>query len=123
MKKTPLRMPALIRQGTCNYTGCGACCKVVLLAVHHAYLEPDKRHWLELHGITLAERDGLVWATVPSQCRELAADSSCGIYGKPERPQVCADFPFAQADISIVDEWAGEPVCSYSFREEQVADL
>ena len=101
------------RAGECN--SCGACCKFVLLAVHPSYLDADRRRWLELHDIRLHERDGLVWATVNTPCRHLTEDNHCGIFGQPERPQLCAEFPFVQGDIGLVNEWAGEDVCSYSF--------
>jgi len=103
-----------MRLGECT-VGCGACCKFVELAVHHAYLEPDKRYWLELHGIQLAERDGLVWARIDTACGALTLEGVCGLFGKSERPQMCAEFPFSQHDIDLVDEWVGEKTCSYSF--------
>ena len=110
----------MVRHGECNYSTCSACCKFVELAVHHAYLEPDKRRWLELHGIRLAQRDGLVWARIDVICQALTEAGACGLFGTPERPQMCADFPFVSADIAIVDDWAGQQVCSYAFEEVPV---
>ena len=111
-------MSALVRVGECNgCLGAASCCKFVLLAVHHAYLEPDKRHWLEIHGVRLHESGGLVWARIDATCMHLTDGGKCGVFGTAERPQTCADFPFVQSDINLVDEWAGEKVCSYSFQE------
>jgi Fe-S-cluster containining protein len=107
-----------MRLGECN--GCGACCKHLLLAVHPVYLEPDKRRWLELHGIKLHVAGGNAWATIDATCEHLTEDNRCGIFGQPERPQVCAEWPFQQEDIDLVNVWAGEPVCSYSFSPEGV---
>ena len=105
--------------GDCNLCGLrGACCRFVLLAVHPVYMDADKRHWLELHGIKVAWRDGNAWATIESACRELTDEGLCGIYGQPERPQVCSDFPFTAEDIGIVNAWAGSEVCDY--REEKL---
>lgn len=86
-------------------------------------MEPDKRHWLELHGIKLWQQGDYTWARIEARCRHLTDDNRCGIYGQPERPQVCAEFPFAQGDIDIVDEWAGEKVCSYSFSSSREEEL
>ena len=109
----------MTRLGECNL--CSACCRFVLLAVHPVYMEPDKRRWLELHGIKLAWRNGNAWATVDLSCQELTEDGKCGIFGSPERPQVCSDFPFAAVDIGLVNAWAGSDICSYSFAEKEEA--
>lgn len=105
------------RLGECN--GCAACCKFLLLQVNPAYMEPDRRKWIELHGIRLHERDGGIWAVINAACSQLTDDNKCGIFGQPERPQTCADFPSVQEDIDLIDEWAGEKVCSYSFASTQ----
>ena len=103
----------MLRVGTCN--ACAVCCKFLILQVNPAYMEPDRRRWIEMHGIRLQERDGGVWARIDAQCQHLTDEGQCGIFGQPERPQTCADFPVMQADIAIVNTWAGREVCSYSF--------
>src|SRR3990170_1868484 len=102
------------RGGYCR-EGCGACCKLVLVNVNPVYMEPDKKSWLELHeGLRLFRQNGGVWMAIQTSCRHLTADNKCGIFGQPERPQTCDDFPFAQNDIDLLnDEFnAG---CTYSF--------
>ena len=102
--------------GECN--GCGACCKFVTVNIHPVYLDPDKRKWLELHeGITVFERQGMAYLAIQTSCKHLTEDNKCGIFGQPERPQTCAEFPFDQFDIDYIDKWAGEKVCSYEVVE------
>ena len=105
-----------MRQGYCK-PDCGQCCKLIALQVHPQYYEQeDVRHWIELHGIKLERREnGGVWAYIPSACSELQPDNSCGLYGKPERPDVCLEWPFNQAEIDDLDKQVGEKTCTYSF--------
>ena len=105
-----------MRTGECN--GCSACCRFVILQVNPAYMEPERRRFIELHGVRLFTQDGGVWAQVSTQCQHLLTDGKCGVYGKPERPKACAEFPFVQTDIDLVDTFSGEKVCSYSFEKE-----
>ena len=104
------------RQGYCA-PACGACCKSVQINVNPAYLEKDVRHWLELHGIRLSERGGGVWAHLPIPCRELQPDMSCGLFGKPERPKLCEEWPFSQKEIDDLDAFVGEKTCTFYFTE------
>lgn len=104
-----------MRSGACT-EGCGACCEFVTLAVHPQYLEKDNQDWLSLHGIRLVERSGGVWAYLPIPCRELQPDKSCGLFGKPERPKLCDDWPFNQQEIITLAEVSGKE-CGYSFTE------
>lgn len=100
-----------MRTGECN--GCSACCRFLILQVNPAYMGADKRQWIEMHGIRLFEQDGGVWARINATCNHLTEGGKCGIH--EDRPQACRDFPAVQGDIDLVDEWAGERVCSYSF--------
>ena len=104
-----------MRTGECN--NCSACCRFLILQVNPAYLEADRRKFVELHGIALFEQDGGVWARIDAACKHLTDEGKCGVYGTAERPQACADFPFVQSDIELVDAWAGDKVCSYEFSE------
>ena len=105
------------REGFCK-EGCGACCTFVLLNVNPAYLEKDVRHWLNLHGITLSERGGQVWAKISVPCSALTEDRRCGLFGTPERPKLCNDWPFNQVEIDQLDAQMGEKTCTYSFPQE-----
>src|SRR5688572_15466497 len=102
-----------MRQGECN--GCSMCCRFLILQVNPAYLQADRRHWIELHGIRLYERDGGVWAQINVPCIQLSEEGTCKVYGTDERPKTCDLYPFGQGDIDLVNDWAGEEVCSYSF--------
>jgi Fe-S-cluster containining protein len=101
-----------MRQGDCT-PNCGACCKFIILNVNPSYLK-DKA-WIEAHGIKVFEQDGGVWIRINAACNHLTEDNQCGIYGKPERFESCSLFPTVQSDIDLVNEEAGEAVCSYSF--------
>ena len=103
------------REGYCK-EGCGACCEFVTLNINPSYLQPDVRHWLELHGIALRESAGQVWANIPLPCSALQPDKSCGLYGEAGRPQLCSVWPFNQEEIDEVNaKGAG---CTYSFIPE-----
>ena len=91
-----------------------------MLQVHPMYMEADKKRWVELHGIRLIRQEGAVYAVVNTACKHLTEDNQCGIFGSDERPQTRAEGPFLQHDIDLVDEWAGEKVCSYSFEKEVI---
>lgn len=105
-----------MRTGECT-VGCGACCKFVILQVNPAYLDAERRSFIEAHGIRLTARDGGAWGSVDVACKHLTTDLKCGVFGKSERPQACSDFPFVQSDIDLVDAHAGAKVCSYEFEE------
>ena len=107
-----------MRLGECS--ACAACCKFLLLNVNPAYMGADKRRWIELHGIRLFEQGGGVWAMINATCRHLTNEGRCGVFGTPERPQACEDFPFVQSDIDLVDRKYGKGTCSYSFQEVSV---
>ena len=103
---------ALHRLGECT-PGCGACCRSLQLQVPPEYgTNPDIRHWIELHGVSLRERDGGMFVLLSQPCSALQGDSSCGLYGKPERPELCASWPATPAALEPVAS-----VCSYSFEE------
>jgi len=104
------------REGYCR-SSCGACCEFVTLNINPSYLQKDVRHWLDLHGIKLRESGGAVWAEIPTPCRELQPDKSCGLYGKAERPQLCSEWPWGQEEIDLVDAHRGEKTCTFSFTE------
>ena len=108
----------MMRTGECN--SCAACCRFLILQVNPAYLDADKRQWIELHGIRLFEQDGGVWARIDAACTHLTNDGKCGVFGTSHRPQTCADFPSVQSEIALVDDWAGEQVCSYEFADVSV---
>jgi len=98
------------RVGAC-VSGCGKCCESIRLQVPPSYRSnPDVRRWVELHDIRLMEADGGVWAVVPIPCTALMADKQCALYGTPERPDVCAGWPYAPRDLTGLDD-----VCGYSF--------
>lgn len=105
------------RTGECN--GCSMCCRFLILQVNPAYMDQERRRWIELHGIRLFEQDGGVWARITAACTHLTEEGQCGIYA--ERPQACREFPMVQTDIAIVNEFAGSEVCSYSFTESSPA--
>ena len=104
-----------IRQGHCS-PNCGACCRSLRLQVPPEYgANPDIKHWIELHGVRLVQQDGGTFVVLNLQCEALQEDSSCGLYGKPERPELCSAWPATPAALAPVAD-----VCSYSFILEEV---
>jgi Fe-S-cluster containining protein len=105
------------RKGSCS-EGCGACCTFVTLCIHPAYAQSqDVKNWLSLHGITLKERNGQVWANVPLPCGALNEDKSCSLFGQPERPKLCSEWPFNQQEINDLHDEMGRKVCTFYFSE------
>ena len=108
----------MVRTGECT-VGCGACCQYLRLQVSPIYWDiPDVRHWVELHGIQLEEvhhPSGVtgIFARIPIPCSALTPDKRCGLHGTPERPAMCAGWPFGSGDLSDLKE-----VCTYSFVSE-----
>ena len=105
-------------RGYCK-ENCGACCTYLKLNVHPEYwTNSDARHWVELHGITLTERAGQVWVTIPLPCSALQPDKSCGLYGTDERPRLCSAWPFEQNEIDEVDKRGAN--CTFYFEESEI---
>lgn len=48
------------------------------------------------------------------RCKFLQDDGSCGVYGTPERPDICAEWPSQPWELQTLDE-AGQAACGYSF--------
>lgn len=89
----------LTRIGACP-TGCGKCCEWLELEVHPLYAShADTRHWVELHGITLHEREKRVYAQIPVPCTALTEDKRCALHGTPERPLLCSIWPVRPEDL------------------------
>lgn len=105
-------LPLSRREGTCRPERCGsACCRFVLLEVNPIYLrDADLAAWVRLHGIELLARQGRVLARLPVACTALDDAGRCRIYGQPERPSMCAEFPAVPADLLGL-----ESVCTYTF--------
>lgn len=95
------------RSGECD--GCAtrevraACCRYVFLPKRA--LNQDEQHWLSLHNLpnwTPRER------RIEAECSALEADGKCALFGKPERPQLCINYP----ELPGLDDG-----CSYNFEE------
>lgn len=107
--------PALpmVRLGGC--TSCGKCCTSLRLQVPPSYMDdPDVKNWVELHGISLLRVGEATYAVLNRKCSALASDNkTCTLYGKPERPGLCSEFPATPAALTGL-----ETECGYSFREQ-----
>lgn len=103
--------PASMRRGQC-LPNCGACCVFVRLQVPPTYRDGDVRNWLGLHGISIQEIGGATFAVVGRPCSELTPDKRCGLYGKPERPRLCEEYPATPGALRGIED-----VCGYSFGE------
>ena len=99
-----------MRLGECK-PNCGACCQSLRLQVPPEYgANPDIKRWVELHGVKLVELDGGTFAMLPQPCSALTEDLRCDLYGTPERPLLCSEWPATPAALASVAD-----VCSYSF--------
>jgi hypothetical protein len=92
----------------CDLCGEAACCRYVVLQVSPAYQEREVSRWIELHGIKLVERNGALWAYIPTPCSALE-DGRCSVY--ENRPKVCRDWPNSQADVDDLNRHLGRVVC------------
>lgn len=82
-----------MRTGTCD--GCqrpgvtpGQCCTYIQLPLARN-LTQDEKLWVELHGLKMIGKD----VRIEVRCQALTTDGRCSLYGKPERPQMCSDWP------------------------------
>jgi Fe-S-cluster containining protein len=100
----------MTRTGAC-LPNCGACCESIVLQIAPDYTaNPDIRTWIELHGLDIYEADGGSWLRLATPCTALQPDKSCGVYGTPLRPQMCADWPQIPRQLQGL-----EAVCGFSF--------
>lgn len=92
--------------------------------------DPDYQQWLAAHGIdgsrvmllpndasyqTLGGRYPV--AIFAARCRHLTEDGACGIYGQPDRPQLCDAWPAYPWELDALTP-AGRAACGYSFSKE-----
>ena len=99
-----------MRHGECK-PDCGACCTSLRLQVPPEYSrDPDIKNWVELHGVKLVELDGGTFAMLRQPCSALTEDMKCSLFGTPERPALCSEWPATPAALVGVED-----VCSFSF--------
>lgn len=97
------------RMGAC-ISGCGKCCEFLELEVNPAYMRtPDVLNWIGLHGITLSMHGERAIARLPIPCTQLQEDKSCGLYGSPDRPEMCGVWPQSPEALVGIDG------CGYSW--------
>lgn len=100
---------SFLRGGGCT-KGCGACCTDVILEVVEPPNIADWANWLELHNIDLVRKDGHLFARLREACSQLdTRDGTCKLFGKPERPLMCSQFPQAPEAME------GLNCCTYRF--------
>ncbi len=74
--------------------------------------------WLAKYGVTLLRRVGQqVLAYINVRCEKLTEDGMCGVFGTPERPEMCAPYPHHPLDVEGID------FCTYKFRPVKNSDL
>ena len=106
----------MVREGVCH--GCKGhawCCTFLRLQVPPNYFDDaDVKHWVELHGVTVQRIGEATYAVLNRKCGALAADGTCTLYGKPERPGLCAEWPATPAALSGMED-----VCGFSFQSQE----
>jgi hypothetical protein len=105
-------LPMWTRHGTCRPDVCNAaCCRFLSLEVNPIYLsDPDLSTWVRLHLIELVEHNGRALARIPMPCSQLGGRGQCKLYGEPERPALCGQFPMAPASLLGLED-----ACTYRF--------
>lgn len=58
---------------------------------------------------------GVLQTYFHSTCPQLTEDGRCVLYGQPDRPQTCRDWPYPQTDLAVV------PACTYWIIEDAAA--
>jgi Fe-S-cluster containining protein len=112
--RTQDALPVLQRGGSCT-AGCGACCKSIRLQVPPEYgTNPDIKKWVELHGITVKEVGGGMFAFLNLPCSALTEEGMCSLMGTADRPELCSHWPATPEAMAGLEE-----VCTYSFTQEK----
>ena len=66
--------------------------------------------WLEARGVAVLRREGQqVLAYITRKCDEIGEDGLCQVYGMPQRPQMCGEYPQHPTDVQ------GIGFCTYKF--------
>ena len=103
-----------IRQGECPPERCqGRCCEHVGVWFGDnalAFIEVMRARGVQV----LEDKRDLLGTNrylvkFPQRCQHLTKEGLCGIYGKPERPQFCSDWPQEPAQT------INDPYCGFSF--------
>lgn len=103
-----------------------------------ANITPEGRYFLHTRGVTIEGKPGHYALRVPvtftkganeplwwgdaqmawfrSTCPQLQGDGMCALYGQPERPRTCVEWPHVSENIVTV------PECTYTFAEEPTAE-
>lgn len=69
------------------------CCRYVELPLARR-LSRDEQKWIALHpGMRIIDRLDHHVVRFEVACGALAPDGRCTLYGKPERPEMCAHWP------------------------------
>ena len=109
-----------LRGGGCT-VGCGACCEFLILPLDKRLKDTDPAkladfiYWAGLHGIVISDSGDWYAARIPLPCKHLTEDKRCGVFGTPERPTLCGNYPRLPLDLEGVED-----VCTYTF--ESITD-
>lgn len=105
-----------VREGSCPPERCkGSCC-------HHLgmwFKPPEDAEWLATRGLKVIEFDDRYLVEIPQVCPLLTVDGLCSIYGQPERPRNCEEWPLEPSHLLLDDN------CGYTFiwQEDTVASV
>ena len=68
---------------------------------------PLPEAWAALHeGVTVVDHGAFLNVNIPIRCSVLTEEGRCGVYGTPDRPQVCGDWPTSPRDL-LETPWCG----------------
>lgn len=99
------------RTGSCPPERCrGRCCTFMTFGPFLA--EPEGIKWAKLHpGVAVSRHGPYINLNLSVRCSALSDDGLCTLYGTPDRPQTCHDWPTRPSDLLET------PFCGYAFRK------
>lgn len=71
----------------------GACCRFLMVQLPGP-VSGDVIKFYELHdGVKVVEYARSTWLKIEHKCSALTEDGLCALFGKPERPRLCGQWP------------------------------
>ena len=108
-------MTRWVRKGDCNF--CGYCCRFPFdpITLFFPKGNPKLEAFLKVRGFISATSDGehgQVSHALAYQHCPFHVDEKCALWGKPERPEMCHDFPEKPSQVLHTP-------CSYWFEDAE----
>lgn len=104
-----------LRTGGCDAERCGGrCCTLIAFMFERGAAHEELLDFFHKRGCVMrdveTEQGKYIRLELDQRCQHLTDEGLCAIYGQPERPQVCIDYPKHPTDIIGLEE-----PCGYAF--------